>query len=812
MTCDALLMTGTCIVNESVLTGESTPVTKTPALHQNEEYDPTSTHSRHTLYGGTQIIQTRFYHHDKVTAKVVRTGSMTAKGQLIKSILFPKSIGFDFYRDAIRFVFVLFIVSTIGCGYSIYVFFSRGASLETILLRSLDIVTIVVPPALPAAMTVGTVYSQNRLKKNGIFCTAPSRINIAGKVKLVCFDKTGTLTEEGLTVWGILRSEGNTLLDLHDDPSQLPVHSPILQAMAACHSLTKIDNNLCGDPLDLSMFESTQWLLEEPGTETNRFDMLAPTIVRPSKRYFRSVPLEIGIVRQFPFNSNAQCMSVITRTLGASHMTLYTKGAPEKIQNMCLPETVPDNMSATLSYYTSAGFRVIAIAYRDLPKKFRWTQAQRATREQVEENMTFLGLLLMQNTLKPQSAPVIRQLQSARIKCLMLTGDNMLTAVSVSRNCGLVSPSTPLSQLVVTKTLPHIVRLQSLNSSLSHTELDSSSALAVDGSTWTQVCSLFPQLVPLVATRGVVFARMSPQQKAHVVETLQSLDYVVAMIGDGANDCGALKAAHVGVSLSAAEASIAAPFTSTHQQDISCLPQLIAEGRCSLVTSFGIFNFMALYSLTQFSSVLLLYPSGVEMGNMEFLYVDLVITTSLAVVMGRSKPSSGISQTRPLTALASPLNVIPLLLHIILTFVMQYISLLYLRSQPWYAPVHVSHEDETLVTCWENTVVFLISTYQYVILALINSKGKPHREICVKNWLMVIVVLCLSFFNTLLLLFPLHELTYFFELEPISTDDIKFRVTLLMFVALHFFSAIFIEVRILSISSIFQIKPFSSVV
>jgi cation-transporting ATPase 13A3/4/5 len=63
------------------------------------------------------------------------------------------------------------------------------ASIGTIMLRSLDIITIVVPPALPAAMTAGTVYCQNRLKKLGIYCVSPPRINVCGKVKLVCFDK-----------------------------------------------------------------------------------------------------------------------------------------------------------------------------------------------------------------------------------------------------------------------------------------------------------------------------------------------------------------------------------------------------------------------------------------------------------------------------------------------------------------------------------------------------------------------------------------------------------------------------------------------
>lgn len=61
------------------------------------------------------------------------------------------------------------------------------------MIRTLDIITIVVPPALPAAMTVGTVYSQNRLKKLGIFCISPPRINIGGKIKLACFDKVSGL-------------------------------------------------------------------------------------------------------------------------------------------------------------------------------------------------------------------------------------------------------------------------------------------------------------------------------------------------------------------------------------------------------------------------------------------------------------------------------------------------------------------------------------------------------------------------------------------------------------------------------------------
>ena len=88
-----------------------------------------------------------------------------------------------------------------------------------------------------------------------------------------------------------------------------------------------------------------------------------------------------------------------------------------------------------------------------------------------------------------------------------------------------------------------------------------------------------------------VFARMSPDEKNEVVERLQSYGYTVLMCGDGANDCAALKAADVGLSLSEAEASVAAPFTS-RTPDISCVIEVLKEGRAALVTSFSCFKYM----------------------------------------------------------------------------------------------------------------------------------------------------------------------------------------------------------------------------
>ena len=98
---------------------------------------------------------------------------------------------------------------------------------------------------------------------------------------------------------------------------------------------------------------------------------------------------------------------------------------------------------------------------------------------------------------------------------------------------------------------------------------------------------------------------MSPDNKTLLIETLQDSNKIVCMCGDGSNDCGALKAADVGVSLSIEEASIAAHFTS-NKADISCLSTLFIEGKASLVTSIQCFKYMMLYSIIQFSSVTIL--------------------------------------------------------------------------------------------------------------------------------------------------------------------------------------------------------------
>lgn len=124
------------------------------------------------------------------------------KGSLVRDILYPRANKFKFYRDSMLFVGAMAILAVLGFLGTLPTMLEQGIPIEDTIDRSLDLITITVPPALPAAMTIGTIFALNRLKKKQIFCISPPRVNVCGRVNVMVFDKTGTLTEDGLEVFG----------------------------------------------------------------------------------------------------------------------------------------------------------------------------------------------------------------------------------------------------------------------------------------------------------------------------------------------------------------------------------------------------------------------------------------------------------------------------------------------------------------------------------------------------------------------------------------------------------------------------------
>uniref|UniRef100_A0A3Q1FSR2 Polyamine-transporting ATPase 13A3 n=1 Tax=Acanthochromis polyacanthus TaxID=80966 RepID=A0A3Q1FSR2_9TELE len=829
MPCDAVLVSGTCIVNESMLTGESVPVTKTnlpnpgPGERGEEAVSAYNTeeHKRHTLFCGTNVIQTRFYTGELVKAVVVRTGFSTAKGQLVRSILYPKPTDFKLYRDAYLFLLCLVAVAGIGFVYSIVLSIMNKVPAKTIIIESLDIVTITVPPALPAAMTAGIVYAQRRLKRIGIFCISPQRINICGQINLVCFDKTGTLTEDGLDLWGVQRVEnGSFHLSEENAYKENLVKSQFVACMATCHSLTKIEGQLSGDPLDLKMFEATGWILEEATEEeTSLHNRIMPTVVRPPKQLLPPQPAsayEIGIVRQFPFSSALQRMSVVARLLGEKRMDAYMKGAPEVVASLCKKETVPENFAEVLEGYTKQGFRVIALAHRRLESKLTWHKVQNINRDHIEANMEFLGLIIMQNKLKPETPGVLQDLHRANIRTVMVTGDNMLTAISVARDCGMIPPKDTV--IIADAIPPHDGQAAkitwryadkptktSLNISLEdvcHVDEPKTQELyhfAMNGKSFAVIAEHFPDMLQKLVLHGTVFARMAPDQKTQLIEALQGVDYFVGMCGDGANDCGALKRAHGGISLSELEASVASPFTS-RTPNISCVPSLIRlEGRAALITSFCVFKFMALYSIIQYISVTLLYSILSNLGDFQFLFIDIAIILLIVFTMSLNPAWKELVSRRPPSGLISGPLLFSVLTQILICLGFQTITFLWVRHQPWYtvwmpltdvcnltSHINMSDHNDTEIDDhniqnFENTSLFYVSCFQYLIVAIVFSKGKPFRQPSYKNWPFVVSAVSLYVFLLFIMFHPIDSIDEFLE---VGRHEI-YGVTLLQFIDLR---------------------------
>nr|XP_004657661.2 polyamine-transporting ATPase 13A2 isoform X2 [Jaculus jaculus] len=810
MPCDAALVAGECVVNESSLTGESVPVLKT-ALPEDPRAYCSETHRRHTLFCGTLILQARAYLGPHVLAVVTRTGFCTAKGGLVSSILHPRPISFKFYKHSMKFVAALSVLALLGTIYSIFVLYHNRVPVNEMVIRALDLVTVVVPPALPAAMTVCTLYAQSRLRAQGIFCIHPLRINLGGKLHLVCFDKTGTLTEDGLDIMGVVPLKGQVFLPLVPEPRHLPP-GPLLRALATCHALSQLGDTPVGDPMDLKMVESTGWVLEEGSAA----DSAAPAtqvlaVMRPPPwdsrlQAMEEPPEPISILCRFPFSSALQRMVVVVVWPGAAQPEAYVKGSPELVAGLCSPETVPTDFAQVLQSYTAAGYRVVALAGKPLPIMPNLEAAQQLTRDTVEQELSFLGLLVMRNLLKPQTAPVIRDLQRTGIRTVMVTGDNLQTAVTVARGCGMVGPQEHL--IIIHASHPE----RGQPASLEFLPVESSAAvngakdpveaagyivepvprpnhLALNGSTFGVLRKHFPKLLPKVLVQGTIFARMAPEQKTELVCELQKLQYCVGMCGDGANDCGALKAADVGISLSQAEASVVSPFTSS-MASIECVPTVIREGRCSLDTSFSVFKYMALYSLTQFISVLILYTINTNLGDVQFLAIDLVITTTVAVLMSRTGPALVLRRARPPGALLSVPVLSSLLLQVALVVSVQLGGYFLTVAQPWFVPLNRTVPAPDNLPNYENTVVFSLSSFQYLILAAAVSKGAPFRRPLYTNVPFLLALVLLGCVLVGLILVP-GLLQGPLGLRNIA--DTCFKLLLLGLVAFNFVGAFMLE-------------------
>ena len=584
--CDMLLVEGSAIVNEAMLSGESTPLLKDSIQLRPSDalIEPEGLDKNAFLYGGTKVLQITHGNASEdspetvptfasgvepppdkgAMAIVVKTGFETSQGSLVRTMIYSTERVSANNSEALLFILFLLVFAIAASWYVWQEGVSQDRKRSKLLLDCILIITSVVPPELPMELSLAVNTSLAALSRYAIFCTEPFRIPFAGRVDVACFDKTGTLTGENLVVDGIAGlslGDSKAAKEKHGAHTKMtPVTEVGLQTtlvLATAHALVKLDEGeIVGDPMEKATLSSLGW-------ELGSRDTLTSKITSTSKGGTSSGDL-VQIKRRFQFSSSLKRQSSVATVVTTDRATsrkvkgtfVGVKGAPETIRTML--KTTPPNYEETFKYFTRNGGRVLALGYRYLSadSELGQTRINNLKREEVETDLTFAGFLVLQCPLKEDAKQSVRMLNESSHRVIMITGDNPLTAVHVARQVEIVDRDVLILDApehddsgtkLVWRSIDDKINIPVDPSAPLNEEIIETKDLCVTGYALGKYKNE-PALKQLLRYTWV-YARVSPKQKEEILIGLKAAGYTTLMCGDGTNDVGALKQAHIGVAL-----------------------------------------------------------------------------------------------------------------------------------------------------------------------------------------------------------------------------------------------------------------------
>ncbi|GIC87283.1 ion-transporting P-type ATPase SPF1 [Aspergillus udagawae] len=582
--CDILLIEGSAIVNEAMLSGESTPLLKESIQLRpaDDLIEPDGLDKNAFVHGGTKVLQ--ITHHSSngedsensrklssgvplppdngAVGVVVKTGFETSQGSLVRTMIYSTERVSANNVEALLFILFLLIFAIAAAWYVWQEGVLKDRKRSKLLLDCVLIVTSVVPPELPMELSLAVNTSLAALSKFAIFCTEPFRIPFAGRVDIACFDKTGTLTGEDLVVDGIagltLGHEGANIGKdgAHTElakSAHIPFHTTLV--LASAHALVKLDEGeVVGDPMEKA---TLQWL----GWTLGRNDTLMSKAAQPAgPRALESVQIK----RRFQFSSALKRQSTIATVTTTDRKTskktkatfVGVKGAPETIRTMLI--NTPPHYEETFKYFTRNGARVLALAYKYLSAESDLSQGRinGYVREEIEADLVFAGFLVLQCPLKEDAIKSVRMLNESSHRVVMITGDNPLTAVHVARQVEIVDRDVLILDAPENDMSGTRLVWRSIDDKFNR-DVDPTQDLDPEIIETKDICITGYALGKFKGQKAFstllrhtwVYARVSPKQKEDILLGLKDAGYTTLMCGDGTNDVGALKQAHVGVAL-----------------------------------------------------------------------------------------------------------------------------------------------------------------------------------------------------------------------------------------------------------------------
>ncbi|PLW24468.1 hypothetical protein PCANC_26441, partial [Puccinia coronata f. sp. avenae] len=488
-------------VDNSSLTGESEPQERAVLL----EGDPVRpVEARNLLFNSTLVVSGEGF------GIVVRTGDHTFIGQIAgltggeadnKS---PLAQEIDDFVKIISFIAIVTAIIFFGVGIGTTY---KGKIAATVTF-AVSVLVAWVPEGLPATVTLLLSIAAKRMAKAKVLVKDLQGVETLGALTMLATDKTGTLTRNQMTVtamWTNLKM--SSAFESHNDEAEVQHFKKEDLGVREILDICTLCSKVKFDKMDIP-FEQREILGDATESGLTRF--------AGKNLEFDQVREKHPETYSIPFNSTAKWALVVVQKPHANgDLTLYLKGAPERVLDRCshalvngesvpITEQFKTQYGEAYQYMASRGHRVIACAQlllpsAQFPRDFEFSKKDDNCPTQ---NLCFVGLVSLEDPPKHGVREAIGQLRSAGIKVVMVTGDHPLTAEAIARKITL--------SLVTRKSWE-----------------------------WDTILN----------KTEIVFARTSPKHKLEIVKRAQALGHIVGVTGDGVNDSPALKKADLGIAM-----------------------------------------------------------------------------------------------------------------------------------------------------------------------------------------------------------------------------------------------------------------------
>jgi Ca2+-transporting ATPase len=495
------------------------------------------------------------------------------------------------------------------------------------MIFAVGIIVANVPEGLLPTITLSLAMASQRMAKRNALVKKLSSVETLGSTTVICTDKTGTLTQNEMTVrslWAPWIEASISGVGYAPEGDFQVRHNGNGNGDKKVKKLSKEQLGELELPFKIAALCNNSRLVrkeDEEGWKVIGDPTEAALLVMSGKAGMDRDELLVSSPKSFelPFESTRKRMTVICRE--GEEEVAYVKGAPREVLDQCthiltregvreIGQEDRDRIMGVNDRYARSALRVLALAYRSLPRDLRHYEV-----ESIERDLVFTGLAAMMDPPRPEVEDAINECNTAGIRVIMITGDYGLTAESIATRIGLV------------KERPRI---------LTGGELDGMSD---------------EELTTHMRTEEVIFARVSPEHKMRVAQVLKDMGEVVAMTGDGVNDAPALKTADIGIAMGMAGTDVAkeAADMVLIDDNFASIVAAVEEGRAIFDNIRRFMTYILASNIPEIIPFILfvVFNIPLPLTIMQILAVDLGTDLIPALALGTEAPEPGIMERPP---------------------------------------------------------------------------------------------------------------------------------------------------------------------